>query len=280
MRLLYREVVRFEVLRYDDRASARPWRTPHWFALGLITVTFLAFIFAPWPLMDKLRAVGFAVCPQRPAHSLFVDGVQLPLEARKVGIYLGFLSALVYLLALGRGRAVRLPRWPIGRILAGFVVLMGVDGLNALFYDLGWPHLYLPDNRLRLATGLFNGLAVAALALPVVNASLWSKGEPRRSLESWRELLAAATVQATVFLVVISGAPFFLYPVAALCIVGAVAMLSTVNALLLVGVIRRPSRIDASADVFPIVAIALVLDGFELAAMAAVRLLLVGTAAL
>jgi uncharacterized membrane protein len=268
------------VLDVKRESVISSWRPAHWLALGFIVLVALAFVLAPWPPLDKLRAIGFTICPQRPAHSLFVDGVQLPVEARKVGIFLGFLGGLLYVLALGRGRAVQLPPGPILATLLGFVVLMGADSVNALCYDLQLPHLYTPSNTVRLATGLLNGLAVVAIALPVVNLSLWRESLERASLESWRELLVALVVPAVLFAVILSGAPALLYPLSALCIVGALTLLGAINTLFLAGVIRWPGRVDASLDLLPIAAIALLLCAVELAAMGAFRLALVGTAPL
>ncbi|MGQ9676690.1 MAG: DUF2085 domain-containing protein [Chloroflexota bacterium] len=262
------------------KTSSQAQLVVRWLSLGLIAGVALAFVLAPWPLMDKLRAVGFAMCPQRPAHSMFLAGAQLPLEARKVGIYLAFLSTITYLVILGCGRSNGSVRRPVAAVLFGFILLMGVDGFNALFYDLELPHLYRPDNNLRLATGLLSGLATAMLALPVLGVSLWPKDQPRGPVVGWRELLVALVVQAVLFVAVVSGSAWLLYPLSALSIASAVAMLLFINALFLVGVIKWPWRVVARPDLLPILALAMVLSGLELGAMAAFRLALVGTAPL
>ena len=50
---------------------------------------------------------------------------------------------------------------------------MGIDGFNSFLLDLGLPHLYQPNNLLRLATGLATGLALATLTLPAINHLFW-----------------------------------------------------------------------------------------------------------
>ena len=47
--------------------------------------------------MDLLRSVLYGVSAQRPSHSIFIGGQQLPLEARMGGIFLGFLCAVALL---------------------------------------------------------------------------------------------------------------------------------------------------------------------------------------
>lgn len=268
------------MLGCDEKTVGQVRVLVRWLSLGLLVGVALAVLLAPWPLMDKLRTVGFAICPQRPAHSIFLADTQLPLEARKVGLYLGFLSTITCLLILDRGRSSSWPRRPVVAILIGFILLMGVDGFNALFYDLELPHLYRPDNNLRLATGLLSGMAMATLALPVLDVSLWRKDQPKRSTAGWRELLVALVIQAILFVAVTSGSAWLLYPLSTLSIAGAVGVLLFINTLFLVGVVKWPRRVVVLPDLLPILALALVLSGLELGAMAAFRLALVGTAPL
>jgi uncharacterized membrane protein len=38
-------------------------------------------------LVSVLWAIAFDICPQRPSHSLFLGGQQMPIEARMAGIF-------------------------------------------------------------------------------------------------------------------------------------------------------------------------------------------------
>ncbi len=268
------------MLGCDERTSSRAGVVVVWLSIGLMAGALLIFSLAPWPFLDKLRAIGFAICPQRPAHSVFIAGTPLPLEARKVGIYLGFLSTMGYLLLLRRGRANQLPPRHIVATLMGCVALMGIDGFNALLHDTMLPHLYSPNNDLRLATGLLGGMALAVLTLPVLNVSLWREGKAEPLLTGWRQMTPAVTLQAALFGTVASGAPFTLYPLATLCIVGVVGALVFTNTLLLVGVIHWPRPVAGIWGLVPVVAVAWLLSSLELGGMAAFRLALVGTAPL
>lgn len=74
-------------------------------ALGALVLAVMAFLLAPWSLYDKLWGIAYGICPQRPGHSLFFGGVQMPIEAREGGMYAGFLLGLVYLAVIGRSKA-------------------------------------------------------------------------------------------------------------------------------------------------------------------------------
>ncbi len=138
--------------------------------LGLIG---LAFLLWPWSLYDKLWGIAYAICPQRPSHSLFFGGVQMPIEAREGGIFAGFMLGAAYLLATGRGKAGGLPSTKVLVVLVGFITLMGLDGLNAVAYDFYLPTPYTPNLPMRLGTGLLAGLGLAGILWPVFNQTMW-----------------------------------------------------------------------------------------------------------
>jgi uncharacterized membrane protein len=202
---------------------------------GLVLVGFLLL---PGSLAAKLQMLVAGVCAQRPAHSYFMGGVQLPLEARMGGIFAGFLVGVLYLLWAHREQAGLLPPAPLQALLLGFVALMAVDGTNALFYDTGWPSLYPPQNAVRLATGLLCGLALALLAVPVLSASLWRDWDFEPSLASVGELGWALCLLALVQLATMSGAPALLYPVGLLMIAGVVVASAVGNTYAVVLIAR------------------------------------------
>src|SRR5260370_19335225 len=98
------------------------------------------------------RALLYGVSAQRPTHSVFLGGQQLPLEARMGGICLGFLCAVVLIAVLGRLRASRPPSGVLGLACWVLIVLTGLDGLNAFLFDGNLPHLYPPNTALPLFT--------------------------------------------------------------------------------------------------------------------------------
>ena len=120
----------------------------------------------------SLRALLFGVSAQRPSHSIFLAGEQLPLEARMGGIFLGFLCGLVMLALLGRLRARRTPSGALFPACVALVALTGLDGLNAFLFDGNLPHLYAPSTAARLLTGLAAGLGLAGLLGAVILAGV------------------------------------------------------------------------------------------------------------
>lgn len=145
-----------------------PWR---WLFLSAFGVLMLALLFSPGaPLEWKMYAVVHGVCAQQ--HNIFLGDLQFPLCARNSGIYMSFTLTLLYLFAIGRGRAGRVPPWPISIVLLLFVAIMAVDGFNSLFVDIGLPSLYTPMNWLRTLTGMGMGVSIAVLLLLVFNVSL------------------------------------------------------------------------------------------------------------
>ena len=105
-----------------------------WLGLGFLLALALGFVLAPGPLMDKLWAVGYGICPQRVSHSYFLAGWQLPVEARMMGMFAGFLLSVLVFAALGRFRASRFPTWPIVLVLGIGAAGMALDGINNTFY--------------------------------------------------------------------------------------------------------------------------------------------------
>lgn len=258
----------------DGVRSVKPPRGLHfgrgqWAALGVLTGMALAYSLAPWSLVDKLRAVGYGVCAQRPAHSYFLGGVQLPLEARMVGIYGGFVVSCLCFWAAGRGRAANLPRAEYLALAVGFIGIMGFDGLNATAYDNGLPFLYSPDNRLRLASGLLAGLGMAMFLLPVLNFSLWRDPELKPVVEDVRQVLGVLAALAALGLGVVSGWSWLYYPIGFLSSGGVLVVVAIVNLVVVQNLTKKRGQTIREALV-P-VTLALVLASLELAGLGAFR---------
>jgi uncharacterized membrane protein len=221
--------------------------------------------------MEKLRAIGQTVCMLRPDHSFFLAGEQLPLEARTMGTYAGLLIALVYLLALGRQKATRLPpRWLIA-VFVSLVAVMGFDGLNSTAWDIGLPHLYAPRNPLRLITGLLTGVGIAPFLVYAVNASLWKDSQPRAVIGNLGELLGLLAVEAVFFLGVTSGAPWLLYPVSLIAAGGVVLAFVTITLAVLPQVVPSWGMVANKWKLLALVNVAMLLTVVELGALLAFK---------
>lgn len=223
-------------------------------ALGGVYLAALAVMaFAPGgTLLDRLRVLDGGICAQLPTHSFYPGGEQLPLCARNTGIYLGVGIGLTLLVARGHGRSARLPGGGVALILLGGVALMAVDGFNSLFLDLHLPHLYTPNNLLRLATGLLTGTAMAAYLLPVVNGVLWRRPTDEAAYPAPRSLLMVAPWLVVAFLVVASQTAVILYPVALLSTASVVATLAGINLTFALALSGRVGRFERWGQTWPL----------------------------
>src|SRR5918911_1928184 len=117
-----------------------PWRYALFGMAGALLLGLLAWPGAP--LEWKMYAVVHGVCAQ--AHTVDMAGLRLPLCARNTGIYSGFLVTILYLLALGRRRAAKLPPWPILIALLAFVLIMAGGGFYSMAGGMFLPPPFTP----------------------------------------------------------------------------------------------------------------------------------------
>jgi uncharacterized membrane protein len=212
---------------------------------GLALLVFVSWALnTPAGLLGKADAIGYAICHRIDLRSFHLGDRQLPLCARCTGIYLGALLGMVTMAALGRGRSGGLPRRPVLLALIGFVGLMGIDGVNSyLTFFPGLPHLYEPQNWLRLITGTLNGLALAGLIYPILNQTLWRDWTDQPVLRGFRELGLLLVLAAVMIALVLSDDPIALLPLALLSVVGVLALIVALNTTVLLLVARRENRV-------------------------------------
>jgi len=164
------------------------------------------FLIAPGGFAAKAHAVLHGLCAQRPSHTFSLGGQPLPFDARMTGIYGAFFLTSAYLIARGRTRAVLLPPRTVLAALLLAVVLMGIDGVNAFLFDISAPTLYLPDNRIRLVTGLFFGITLATLLWFLFATTFWSSGLKREPIiHGFAELLLIVVLTIPFAAVVLLG---------------------------------------------------------------------------
>jgi len=229
-------------------------------------------------LLSVLWAIAFGICPQRPGHSLFLGGQQMPIEARMAGIFGGFVIGAAYFWALGRGRAMRLPGRAMTITLIGFIALMGADGINALLFDLRLPHLYIPNLLLRLGTGLLTGLAFAGFVVPAFNSTVWASSPDISPLSHVRHLFGGLLLEALYFIVAISGAGIFLYPVSLIAVLGVPLVLGMIGSIVIatLRVSRQEKRATRAADLIPLMLGGLMVAAIMLGIMSGLRYILFG----
>jgi uncharacterized membrane protein len=221
-----------------------------WIIAGLSLLIVLFFLLSPTSLpLGKMDTVAYAVCHRIPERSFFFGGQQLPLCARCSGTFLGVLLTLATLTVAGRTRASRLPPPRVLIVLAGFVSLWAFDGFNSyLTLYPGAPHLYEPQNWLRLITGMLNGLALGTLIFSILQFSLWRR--PRRERVIWGlgELAGLLFLAGLVIGLVLTENPRLLYPLALASTLGVLVMLTSVNIVIVLVVARKENSANSWLD--------------------------------
>lgn len=242
----------------------RPWLDWLLLAGGLAVIAVIWFI-TPGGLLDKADHVGYGVCHQIPIRSPFFGGRQLPLCARCSGQFLGALGGLLLLVALGRGKAAKLPPAAVSAVLLGFIAVWALDGLNSyLTFFPGAPYLYEPHNILRTTTGAMQGVALISLVLPFFCVTLWREPSQRPTINSLREVLLLVGVVALIVAAVGSEWAPLLYPLALLSVAGTLMMLAMVNTMLVVLALKREGKTAGWRDALPLMIAGLALAMLEL----------------
>lgn len=248
--------------------SDQPWL---WAFAGIGVTLLLGLLLLPIRGLDyRLQMVVHGVCAQ--AHYLMIGDLRMPLCARNTGIYAGFIGTALGLVALGRGRAAKLPPVAITLLLVLGAGAMVVDGFNSLLLDIGGPNLYPPRNELRVATGLMMGSAIAVFMLLMLNIALHR--EPRtdqRVVGTWIEYVALLLGNVGVYLLLLFGPGFLYYPLALLSVAGIVGVLFVSNLFVLAMVGGMESRVVRLRQLARPATLAVVFVALELALLAGLR---------
>jgi uncharacterized membrane protein len=234
-----------------------------------------AFLAAPWPLAHKAHLALHGLCAQRPSHSLYFGGEALPFDARMTGIYGGFLVTAGYFVARRRFRPFRLPPARVTALLALFVGAMAIDGTNSLLVDLGLRHWYAPDNRLRVATGLLTGVALATVLAFLLATTLWRDGAWRQApIGGVRELLAVTALQIPLAVAVSSGVEVLFAPLALALVLAALLVVGALVLVVVVLVSRRDRTFEGVRQLHVPMTVSLLIGLTVMAAFAGGRVLL------
>lgn len=209
-----------QAINQTDEAANR--RYLPWLLVGLLGL----FFAAPWGWEQKAHVLMHGLCAQIPSHTLRFGAHGLPFDSRMTGIYGGFASAMFYLLARGRHRCAGVPGLPTMVVLGGFVLAMAVDGFNSLLVDLFAPHLYQPDNRLRLATGLGTGVAIACVMCFLFATSVWRRPQMQLPAVGLADVGPLIVAQFPFFALAVSGVPQFALPLTLFLVLAALGAVS------------------------------------------------------
>ncbi len=235
----------------DSPAQTRPRRR----ATAALITALAGLIMALWwlgtpsGLAGKADAIGYAVCHRIVDRSFHVDGVQLPLCVRCTGMYMGVMISFLVLVAGRRGKAAQFAPRRVLIVLAIFVVVMGLDGLNSYLHLFpGYEGPYEPQNWLRLITGSLTGVAMITLLLPVFSVTMWARPATQPPLRGLRELAALLLVIGLADALVLLGSAPALIVFGYLSALGPVLILTMVWAVLFVSLTRRENTAHRAAD--------------------------------
>jgi uncharacterized membrane protein len=257
------------------QADMEARRTARW--AGILAAAALLILGAyllvpPHNVLDKADRAAYAVCHRIAARTFAFAGRSLPLCARCSGTYLGAVAGLIVIAACGRRRSAQLPAPTTLAVFGLFLLAWAVDGVNSFLTLVpGLPHLYEPSNLLRLITGTLEGLAIAAVMLPVANLTLWASPEPRRSIGSWRDLGAMLVAAAAVIALISSEWAPLLYPLAIFSELAILGLVGLVNTMLVLIVMRRDGRATRPREALLPLVLGLALAALELTAIGLAR---------
>lgn len=191
-------------------------------------------------IMGKADAVGYAICHRIEGRSFQAFGHPLPLCARCTGIYLGVILGMGVFVASGRARASQLPHWKVALPLAGFVAVMGIDGLNSYFTLFpGYEAVYEPQNWLRLTTGVFCGLSLISLVWPIFHQSIWEDGgQPMHPIRNLKELAGLMFLAVLMIFLTLAQNATILLVLGFLSAVGVVGVLTMIMTVMFTTVIQ------------------------------------------
>ena len=145
------------------------------------------------------------------------------------------------------------------------------DGANSFLALLDLPHVYEPSNRLRLLTGVLEGIAIAAMLLPALNMTLWYQPNPERSIRNWQDLVWLLAGGGLVVTTVSSAWDALLYPLALLSGAMIPALLGVLNTMLYLATVHREGRARSIREVIAPLLIGLALALGEIGLIGAGR---------
>lgn len=224
--------------------------------LMAFTLVALAWLLnTPPGVLGKADAIGYAVCHRIALRSFFLGERQLPLCARCSGMYLGAMLGLVYQWMYGRRRKGN-PPWFVTLPAAIMVIGFIGDGLNSFLSLIpGAPHLYPPNNTLRLITGSGMGLGIAIALFPAFNASVWKESDSHPALGRLRDLVILLLLAAVLDALILLDHPLILYPLALITAAGVIVLLTLGYTMMVLVIFKAENRYNRFIELmFPMLA--------------------------
>jgi uncharacterized membrane protein len=228
-------------------------------------------------LLGKADAVGYAVCHRIDPRSFHLGMRILPLCSRCTGMYLGaFITLMAFLLL--RRKAGSYPSVSIQIALFIFAGFWALDGINSFLLILpDTPHIYPPDNLLRLISGTLIGVSLATMIYPVFIQSAWREWHKSAVIPSWLWLFGLLSILALVIWAVQSENPMMLYPLALLSSIGVLTLLTMAYSVLTLTLFGRQNQAKTWTDLWLPLLGGLTLALSQVAMIDLIRFALTGT---
>ena len=247
----------------------------------LLIITFLIvlsvwLVNTPPGLLGKMDAIGYAVCHRIIARSYMLGDRALPLCARCTGMHLGCFFGLLVLMR--RGHRGGLPLKKFLFIFAFFLMAFGLDGINSFLNTLNrFPSLYITENWMRLVSGAFVGIGIAAIIYPIFNQSMWQDWAEEPVIKNWKQMGAMILVAILVIPIVLSENPILLYPMAIFSALNVILVLTMIYAIIWVMLTRQDNKFNRLIELRWYILAGLTTTIVQIAAMDYVRFLITGT---
>jgi uncharacterized membrane protein len=251
-----------------------------WLLLGVcilgIMIASTWYIYTPDGALNKLDAVGYAVCHRIPSHSFTIDGRPMPLCARCSGMYLGALFGIFYQFIQGKRRGGFARKWLIVLCLLGIPFI--VDGLNSfsgLIIDNAL--LYPPQNWIRFITGLDVGLLISMLIFPLFVQTAWQTWSPEAAISGRGAKVVIVIGSISLIIGILSGSSFILYPLAILSTLGVMIILTLIYTVIMLMLFKQENRYNNFIEMAPVLLGGIVLAMMQIGLFDLVRFLLTET---
>lgn len=264
-------------LSVAERIRAIPWSRLAVPASALILLGIWARL-TPEGVLGKADAIGYAVCHRIDARSFHLGDRPLPLCSRCTGMYLGAAASLIGFQAFGRQGAGKYPSGKMRIGLGIFVAAFLLDSVNSMaqLYP-GLPHLYLPRNEVRLATGLLGGIALGTYVYAAFQQTVWKVWRSEPALRGGRDLAILLGVAGVLFVAVTSENPLVLYPLAIASGLSVLGLLTIVFGVLTLTLTRRENQMTLWRGLTLPLAGGLALALVQIGALDLIRYALTGT---
>jgi uncharacterized membrane protein len=203
----------------------------------------------PAGLLGKADAIAYAVCHRIDARSFHLGARAMPLCARCSGMHLGALVTGIFFVVRGRRRAGQYPTRAIAVTLGVFAFIFAVDGINSyLTLFPAVPHLYEPNNLLRISTGMLLGIGLATVMFATFNQSVWVDWSPEPALRTFADLAVLLAIEGVVILLMLTENPLLLYPLAILGSLAVAGLLTAVYTVMILLILKRENQAKTWRD--------------------------------